>query len=83
MYIIFSVFKFVNTFTRFICAKYILTQFRVFVNRNFVQGAVAQLGERMTGSHEVVGSIPSSSTNNYKGLTKQVNPFLIDFMKKL
>jgi hypothetical protein len=24
-------------------------------------GAVAQLGERMTGSHEVVGSIPISS----------------------
>ncbi len=27
-----------------------------------VFGAVAQLGERMTGSHEVVGSIPISST---------------------
>ena len=26
-------------------------------------GAVAQLGERMTGSHEVRGSIPLSSTN--------------------
>jgi hypothetical protein len=25
-------------------------------------GAVAQLGERMTGSHEVRGSIPLSST---------------------
>jgi hypothetical protein len=25
-------------------------------------GAVAQLGERMTGSHEVEGSIPFSST---------------------
>ena len=33
-------------------------------------GAVAQLGERMTGSHEVVGSIPSSSTRNYKGLPR-------------
>ena len=26
-------------------------------------GAVAQLGERMTGSHEVVGSTPIGSTN--------------------
>ena len=26
-------------------------------------GAVAQLGERVNGIHEVVGSIPSSSTN--------------------
>ena len=26
-------------------------------------GAIAQLGERVTGSHEVDGSIPSSSTN--------------------
>ena len=31
-------------------------------------GAVAQLGERMTGSHEVVGSIPISSTKKIKGL---------------
>ncbi len=34
-------------------------------------GAVAQLGERMTGSHEVVGSIPISSTKNIKGLGYQ------------
>jgi hypothetical protein len=27
-----------------------------------IKGAVAQLGERMTGSHEVVGSSPISST---------------------
>ncbi len=27
------------------------------------QGAVAQLGERMNGIHEVVGSIPIGSTN--------------------
>ena len=27
------------------------------------KGAVAQLGERLTGSQEVVGSIPSGSTN--------------------
>ena len=26
-------------------------------------GAIAQLGERVTGSHEVRGSIPRSSTN--------------------
>jgi hypothetical protein len=29
-------------------------------------GAVAQLGERMTGSHEVRGSIPLGSTNQSK-----------------
>ncbi len=29
-------------------------------------GAVAQLGERMTGSHEVVGSIPISSTRKIR-----------------
>jgi hypothetical protein len=33
-------------------------------------GAVAQLGERMTGSHEVRGSIPLSSTK----LPKEVRP---------
>ena len=27
-------------------------------------GGIAQLGERMTGSHEVSGSIPLISTNN-------------------
>ena len=31
-------------------------------------GAVAQLGERMTGSHEVRGSIPLGSTNNFNCL---------------
>ena len=31
-------------------------------------GAVAQMGERVTGSHKVVGSIPISSTNDFKGL---------------
>ncbi len=34
-----------------------------------IYGAIAQLGERLTGSQEVVGSIPSSSTNKIKGLT--------------
>ena len=33
-----------------------------------IPGAVAQLGERMTGSHEVRGSIPRSSTKKLKGL---------------
>ena len=32
-------------------------------------GAIAQLGERLTGSQEVVGSIPTSSTKDKKGLT--------------
>ena len=31
-------------------------------------GAVAQLGERYNGIVEVVGSIPSGSTNNFNGL---------------
>ena len=31
-------------------------------------GAIAQMGERLTGSQEVVGSIPSSSTNKIKDL---------------
>ena len=31
-------------------------------------GALAQLGERMTGSHEVSGSIPLCSTNKSSGL---------------
>ncbi len=38
-------------------------------------GAVAQLGERMTGSHEVVGSNPISSTK--KALHMQCKAFLL------
>ena len=33
-------------------------------------GAVAQLGERMTGSHEVRGSIPLGSTNHFNELKR-------------
>ena len=33
-------------------------------------GAVAQLGERLNGIQEVVGSIPSSSTKDNTGLTR-------------
>jgi hypothetical protein len=32
-------------------------------------GAVAQLGERLNGIQEVVGSIPISSTNEFKDLS--------------
>ena len=45
-------------------------------------GAVAQLGERMTGSHEVRGSIPLSSTKYRKDLRGNLlSPFLfyLDF----
>ena len=35
-------------------------------------GAVAQLGERMTGSHEVRGSIPLGSTNHFNELKRMV-----------
>ena len=31
----------------------------------------------MTGSHEVAGSIPTSSTNKIKGLGESINPFFI------
>src|SRR5687768_11184673 len=42
-------------------------------------GAVAQLGERMTGSHEVRGSIPLSSTKTQTCLIlkQQAKPFSI------
>ena len=46
----------------------ILPQFR---------GAVAQLGERMNGIHEAVGSIPSSSTTEFKGLADAASPFFV------
>ena len=46
----------------------------VFFNSN---GAVAQLGERVTGSHKVRGSIPLSSTNDFKGLGALTNPFIL------
>ena len=35
---------------------------------DWLRGAVAQLGERMNGIHEVVGSIPISSTKKTKGI---------------
>ena len=37
------------------------------------KGAVAQLGERLTGSQEVVGSIPSGSTFYKLGFYKNGN----------
>jgi hypothetical protein len=40
----------------------------------YTNGAVAQLGERMTGSHEVRGSIPLGSTNHFNDL-KRVGEF--------
>jgi hypothetical protein len=43
-----------------------LTQGTDFVKSPKHFGAVAQLGERMTGSHEVRGSIPLSSTKKPK-----------------
>jgi hypothetical protein len=40
-------------------------------------GAIAQLGERYNGIVEVVGSIPSGSTNNFKDLADIfAEPFL-------
>ena len=44
-----------------------------------IKGAVAQMGERMTGSHEVRGSIPLSSTSKTNlGLAK-AGPFFYLF----
>ena len=41
-------------------------------------GAVAQLGERLNGIQEADGSIPFSSTNENKGLSRGIllDPFL-------
>ena len=39
-----------------------------FLVQKKTSGAVAQLGERMTGSHEAEGSIPFSSTKYYQAL---------------
>jgi hypothetical protein len=49
-------------FSGILFKKIILTPQTVFVSDALHIGAVAQLGERMTGSHEVRGSIPLSST---------------------
>ncbi len=38
--------------------------------RRYHDGAVAQLGERYNGIVEVVGSIPSGSTNNFRRGTR-------------
>ncbi len=45
------------------------------VSSNERLGAVAQMGERMTGSHEVRGSIPLSSTKENQWL-RQIPPDL-------
>ena len=45
----------------------ILTE-KCFIASIFELGAVAQLGERLNGIQEVVGSIPISSTSNIKHL---------------
>ncbi len=41
-------------------------------------GAVAQLGERLNGIQEVVGSIPISSTIEIKGLRIPRDPFFAE-----
>ena len=74
--IILIVFNFVNTLLSQNLIKYLLTHLSPFVNfSNF--GAVAQLGERMTGSHEVDGSIPFSSTKHLKKVGLGDRPFFI------
>ncbi len=51
----------------------------IFKLMDFWCGAIAQLGERLTGSQEVSGSIPLSSTIDSKGvLTELVKaPFFL------
>ncbi len=44
------------------------------VFRTSSSGAVAQLGARVNGIHEVAGSIPASSTNFYQSL----NPVMVN-----
>ena len=39
-----------------------LPAFTLFFPKTFLRGAVAQLGARVNGIHEVAGSIPASST---------------------
>ena len=52
------------------CASTIITLSSYFVDTTLgsLPGPVAQLGARMTGSHEVEGSNPSRSTNLFKNL---------------
>jgi len=38
--------------------------------------------ETVAGSHEVVGSVPTSSSRNYKGFAKSAAPFLMEFKFK-
>ncbi len=45
-------------------------------------GAVAQLGERMTGSHEVRGSIPLGSTNDFNILGLPHTFFVLCFISR-
>jgi hypothetical protein len=40
------------------------------VRLRFLGGAVAQLGARVNGIHEVMGSIPISSTNSGNNLAR-------------
>jgi hypothetical protein len=54
--------------------NYILTEKILSVNFFCLYGAVAQMGEHMTGSHEVRGSIPLSSTT-YNLFFKDVSYF--------
>ena len=39
-------------------------------------GAIAQLGERLNGIQEVVGSIPIGSTSSYQNLQKIIDRIL-------
>jgi hypothetical protein len=51
-----------------ISKKFIDTDLPLCYKQVSLDGAVAQLGERLNGIQEVRGSIPRSSTINHKGL---------------
>ena len=44
------------------------------------QGAIAQLGERLPCTQEVVGSIPSGSTNYIRKLLHTINVLMRDIV---
>ena len=44
------------------------------------QGAIAQLGERLPCTQEVVGSIPSGSTNYIRKLLQTINVLMRDIV---
>jgi hypothetical protein len=66
-----------NRFFAFRPKLFIDSQCSVCYKQDSLDGAVAQLGERLNGIQEVRGSIPRSSTINYKGLRRKLGSFFV------